>query len=204
MNKTEKTFAEIISVLLHPLLMPMAGYVIMMYSGTYLAGLETGVKTFLLVIVTSLTLVLPLVFIPLYLYTKIIRSVTMENRRDRVVPFYITLVFYIMAFMILKNLPLDNLYINFMVGTCLTLLVVIIISLFWKISIHLAGLGGIVALILFLSFRLNTDLMLYLVAAIFLSGAAAYARLLLGAHTPLQVYTGFLAGFVTIGASLLV
>ena len=204
MSNTEKKFAEIISVLLHPVLMPLAGFLIIMYSGTYVGGMEADVKNFLIIIISGLTIVLPLIFIPLYLYIKLIRNVTMTNRRDRVVPFYITLVFYLIAFLLLRNLPLNNLYNNFMVGTCLTLLLIIIFSLFWKISIHMAGLGGIVALILYLSFRLDTDLMLYLVIAIFLSGAAAYARLATGAHTPLQVCAGFTLGLVTIASSLTV
>ena len=70
------------------------------------------------------------------------------------------------------------------------------ISYFWKISAHLVGWGGLVGLILILSLRFNTDLMLFLILAILSSGFIGFARLKLEAHNPLQVYSGFLLGFV--------
>jgi hypothetical protein len=204
MDKFEKKLAAVISTVLHPVIMPLAGFVVILYSGTYPGNMEPGTKINLIMLVAGLTVILPLIFIPLYLYVRIIRELTMDNRRERLVPMYITLACYLFSFMLLRNMPLNNIYNNFMVGVCLTLLLVILVSMFWKISMHMAGLGGIVALVLFLSLGLNSDLMVYLVLSILAGGLAGYARLITGAHTPAQVYCGFALGFATIGLSMLV
>ena len=62
----------------------------------------------------------------------------------------------------------------------------------------MVGWGGIVGLVLSLSLRFSTDLMLFLILAILVSGCIGFARLRLNAHNPLQVYAGFLVGFLTV------
>jgi membrane-associated phospholipid phosphatase len=44
-------------------------------------------------------------------------------------------------------------------------------------------------------YRLQLDFEAVLIAVLLVSGIVAYARLRLNAHTPAQVYTGFLLGF---------
>jgi membrane-associated phospholipid phosphatase len=60
----------------------------------------------------------------------------------------------------------------------------------------MVGWGGLVGLILSLSLRFNTDLVLFLILAILFSGIVGFARLKLTAHSPMQVYMGFLIGFL--------
>jgi hypothetical protein len=57
------------------------------------------------------------------------------------------------------------------------------------------GLGGIVGLIISLSLTLHSNVIGYLMLFLLLSGLAATARLLLGSHSPAQIYTGFAVGF---------
>lgn len=204
MYKFEVKAAEAVSTVFHPVIMPLAGFVIIIYSGTYAGNLEPAARGNLILLLAGLTVVLPLIFIPLYMYVKLIKDVTMEDRRERLVPMYITLACYLFAFILIRNMPLSNIYNNFMVGVCLTLLLVIIVSMYWKISMHMAGLGGVVALILYLSFRLSTDLMIFLIVSLLASGFTACARLITGSHTPAQVYAGFALGFITIGAGIMV
>jgi membrane-associated phospholipid phosphatase len=53
-------------------------------------------------------------------------------------------------------------------------------------------------LIVILSYKFGSDMMIFLVIAILLSGITAFARLRLNEHLPLQVYSGFLLGLITI------
>ena len=66
-----------------------------------------------------------------------------------------------------------------------------LITIKYKISIHMVGAGGLVALIGFLAFYLKVDLQFYLGIAVVLAGLAGTARIFLKAHTPDEVYTGF-------------
>ncbi len=47
----------------------------------------------------------------------------------------------------------------------------------------------------FLAFYLKVDLQFYLGVAVVLAGLAGTARIILKAHTPDEVYTGFITGF---------
>jgi hypothetical protein len=85
-----------------------------------------------------------------------------------------------------------------MFAACVSVLLVLAISYFWKISAHLVGWGGVVGLIVILSYQFGSDMMIFLVVAILFSGITAFARLRLNEHIPLQVYTGFLLGLLTV------
>lgn len=195
MTEFERRTSYIISYLFHPLLMPLIGFVIISFSGKYLVILDYRLQRFISMVFFGLTFMLPAAFIPLYYFTRLIRSLKMPDRRDRIIPFYITLIFYLIAYLLIQKTKVSWIYQDFMLASCITLFLVLVISFFWKISAHLAGLGGIVALVICLSIVLKTDLLLYLITSILITGLTAYARLRINAHGQLQVYSGFLLGF---------
>ncbi len=195
MSQFERRAANIISYLFHPLLMPLIGFLVISYSGRYLDHLDYRLQRFIGMVFFGLTFVLPVTFIPVYYFTRLIRSFKMPDRRDRIIPFYITLIFYLIAYLLIQKTQVGWIYQDFVLASCITLFLVLVISFFWKISVHMAGLGGIVALITCLSIMLQTDLSLFLMISILMTGFTAYARLRINAHDYLQVYSGFLLGF---------
>jgi membrane-associated phospholipid phosphatase len=60
----------------------------------------------------------------------------------------------------------------------------------------MVGVGGITGAILAISYRLQSDIQLSFFSILLIAGFVGYARLKLNAHTPAQVYTGFLVGFL--------
>lgn len=194
----EQRAAQIISYLFHPLLMPMYGIFIITYSGTYAGISDLAELRFINMMVFGLTFALPAAFVPLYLYTRLIRNAEMKERRDRIVPYGITLVFYLTAYLLIRRAPVSLVYQEFLLSAFLTLFMVFAISFFWKISAHLAGLGGITGLVISLSVILEADLMLYLMITLLAAGFTAFARLRVDAHNSLQVYSGFLLGVLTV------
>src|SRR3972149_9728143 len=97
-----------------------------------------------------------------------------------------------------RKLPVSSVYQRFLFASCISVLLVLTISYFWKISAHLVGWGGLTGLIASLSLRFHTDLMIFLIIALILSGITAFARLRLNAHNQSQVYSGFLLGILTV------
>jgi len=188
--------AHIISFITHPLLMPMLGLLIISNSGTYAADLDQRYTSFIYLSVILLTCMIPLAMMPLFYYTHLAKNLQFSERRERLFPLYVTLIFYIAAYILIRKLPVSQVYQRLMFSSCLSVLFVLAISYFWKISAHLVGWGGIVGLILILSFRFDSDLMLYLIIAIMAAGITAFARLRLDEHSPLQVYSGFLIGLL--------
>lgn len=194
----ENRIATLLSYIAHPLLVPMLGLLIISHSGTYAADIDQRFNQFIYLTVFLLTFLLPVGLIPLLKYSGLASSIHLPQRKERLIPLYLTLIFYLAAYFLIKKLPVSQVYQRFIFSASLSILLVLILSYFWKISAHLAAWGGLVGLIISLSLRFNTDLMLYLVSAILCSGFVGYARLRLGAHNPMQVYFGFLVGFLTV------
>lgn len=71
----------------------------------------------------------------------------------------------------------------------LFLLILAIVTKFWKISLHMAAIGGLLVIFYAFSFYEN-----FFLLVILLAGALGSARLQLGAHNSLQVYAGFSLG----------
>jgi len=59
------------------------------------------------------------------------------------------------------------------------------------------GIGGLSGVLFGLGQLLQADVMAPFLICIITAGFLGTARLLLNAHTPLQIYTGFLIGFLT-------
>jgi len=200
----EKKIAVFLTYLLHPLLAPIAGIFILTRSGTYIADLNNEIINLIYLIVVTLTLVLPVCMIPFYLYFKMIRQIEIHEHQERLIPMIITLVAYLCAWFLIRRLPVSQLYGRFMLAACLSLLIALIVSFSWKISLHMIGLGGLTGLVLALSRKLGLDMMVVLLIIVMLSGLAAWARLRLNAHSGMQVLAGFLTGLTTACFILLV
>jgi membrane-associated phospholipid phosphatase len=195
--------AKAISYILNPLLMPTIGIFLIFYSGTYLSYIPQEGKNLILSIVFTGTFIVPLCFVPLYLYLKIIRNVEIEERSQRIIPYIITLVAFLCTFYLIRRIPIP--FINsYILAICLSLFVNTLILLKWKISTHLIGAGGIVSLIIGLIFRMNADIVLLLILSILLSGILGYSRLVLKAHAPKEIYLGFFVGFSIVSAVMLI
>jgi hypothetical protein len=194
----ERRIASVISYMSHPLLMPMIGLLVISNSGTYAADLDHRFTNFIYLSTFLLTFMIPVALMPLLYYTGMAGSLQFSQRRERLLPLYLTLFFYIAAYVLIRKLPVSQVYQRFMFAACISVLLVLAISYFWKISAHLVGWGGVVGLIMILSYRFGSDMMIFLVIAILLTGITAFARLRLNEHLPLQVYSGFLLGLITI------
>jgi hypothetical protein len=109
-----------------------------------------------------------------------------------------TFILFYIAYFLVKKLPVSSFIASFLFASAISLLIIIIITYFWKISSHMAGMGGLAGLMLCLSYVFNTDTMYFLVIILLVSGLLASARISLKEHTPEEVYTGFILGFVVV------
>lgn len=190
--------ATIISYLTHPLIIPILGLLIISNSGTYVADLDNRYLNFIYLSVFVFTLLIPAGLIPVFYYFGLTRNLHLSEKRERLIPLYITLLSYMAAYYFIRNLPVSFVYQRFLFAGCLSILFVLAISYWWKISAHMVGWGGLAGLIWSLSWHLNTDLMLMMIVTLLLTGSVGFARLQSNAHSHGQVYTGFIVGLLTV------
>jgi len=201
----ERKLALGISLIFQPLFVPIYSLVILFNANTYLTyAVLPEVKQFIYLVTLLNTIVLPMsVFYYLY-RQKIITSIHMHTAKERSLPFLTTLVFNLSTYYLFTNVSIPALFGNLVLGAAASVAVAFLINLKWKVSIHLLGMGGIVGTIIGLVIRYQIDATQLIIALVLISGIVGYARLQLNAHTPKQVYVGFVLGmFILIGAVVL-
>ena len=195
-----KGAAKFISIIFHPLLIPTFGFLILFNSGTYLSFLDFDFKKMIFIIVVLSTCLIPLSLIPFFLYQKMIFSIHLPEKKARFVPLGITLLLYVFCYMLIRKVPIPPLYHAFCFASIIAVLLTLAITLKWKISLHMVGLGGLTGLISFLIFSMRVNLEFYLIMTVIAAGLAGTSRLFLDAHRPSQLYAGFVLGLLTIPA----
>ena len=196
------TLAKIVSVIFHPLFMPVFGVVIIFSSPTLFGYLPFTVKKLLFFIIIINNVLLPLSLLPFFKYRNIISSWSVEKRRERVIPLLLTTLLYAATSYIVFRFPIPVFLKSFIFATFFLSLIVTIINLWWKISLHSVGVGALTALVLILSLKMYSPLLWYLISIIITGGLVLSSRLKLNFHNPQQVWIGFLTGNICLGLFL--
>lgn len=188
--------ARFLSVLFHPLMMPTLGLWLIFLFDPSSAYLPLVVKRLLMLVVAGTTLIVPLSLMPLFKTLGLIHSFSMETRRERFWPMLSTGFSFGLGFWLLMRVPMvPGIVETFMWVAILSVVIALTITLFWKISIHMVGVGGLSALMVLLLVRSGDALVWPLMLAFTAAGAIGWARLRLDAHQPSEVYTGFGLGW---------
>ena len=189
---------------MHPLLMPMVGLLILFNSGTYITFLPPEFKKSVFILVGICTLGVPLVFIPFFLYRKIISHVHMNSSQERIIPLALTTAMFYFSYYLLSSTSVPKILQLFLLGSTFCVAVTLLITLKWKISAHMIGIGGIVGLIVSISLIMYSNMLVFLMLFIALAGLTGTSRLLLNSHSPAQIYSGFAVGFLVMVLTLFI
>ena len=190
-----KTTAKIISTVFHPLIMPIFGLLIMFNTSSYINyTIPLDLKKAILVLVGVSTFIIPLLISILLLNRKVINSLEMETQRERNIPYTITIIFFIFTLYILQKASIPPIVYNFLIGSTVSVMLAFIINLKWKISAHMIGIGGLTGALICITLLMEINLVTFIGFGIIAAGLIGSSRLLLKAHTPLQIYVGFAIG----------
>ncbi|MBN2166556.1 MAG: phosphatase PAP2 family protein [Marinilabiliaceae bacterium] len=187
------------SVLFHPMLMPLYGFFLIFNSGTHISFISLGHRSMIYAIIFASSCALPLTMLILFRQLNFIKTFRLESNRERIILVFFTGVFYFLGYLILKKLHLPLFLYKFILGSLLALYLSLIITLWWKISLHMIGIGGITGAIVALSISMGLGISVVIITLIVISGIVGASRLYLNAHTPLQVFAGFFLGFFLVG-----
>lgn len=158
----------------------------------------------ILAIIFIVTFIIPAISIGTLRLSNFITDFNLVDKKQRIIPYLFVTCFYgISAYMFYAKLSNNNLIFLVFSTTTALLFTLTVVTYFWKISVHGAGIGGTIGFILALSLvypMLHFEIALSVLITI--TGLIVYARLTLNAHTPLQVYAGVLLGVVLCYSSL--
>jgi hypothetical protein len=187
--------AKIISVIFHPLLMPVYGIAIIFSAPTLLGYLPFNVKKLLFLIILVNNVLLPISLMPFFIQRKIISSWSLNERKERNIPLIITTLLYITTSYIIFRFPIPLFLKSFIFAIAFLSVIVTLINFWWKISLHAVGAGALIGLVFLLSVKMLTPLDWYLIPAVIIAGLILSSRLSLNHHNPTQVWVGIFTGF---------
>ena len=189
--------AKIISFVFHPVLIPTLGVYLLMNSGFYFSMLSWEAKRFIILVVFFTTCILPLLSVAiLALNPKF--NLSMPDKRDRIFPLLSGSIFYYLGFILLNKVRAVPEFKLFMLASVLVMVVLLIVSFKWKISLHMSAIGGLTGALFALAFRSGLNPVYSILGVVIVSGLIGTARLILKKHDIWQIAAGYALGFLTL------
>ena len=189
-----KGLAKVISIVFHPVLVPSLGLLLLMNSGFYFSMLSWEAKRYVLLVVFFTTCILPLLSVSIMAVSPKF-DINMPKSTDRVFPLLAASVFYYLGFVLLGRVSMFPVFKLFMLASVLVIVSLLVISFKWKISNHMATIGGLAGTFFALSFRKGLNPVYALLTIILISGLIGTARLALKKHDVWQIIAGYALGF---------
>ena len=192
-----KTAARIISYLFHPLL--FATYLVLLLGWImprFLLLPSSAIMTFA-ALVFVMTFVLPVANLLMFRAFGSLTSLQMATRRERIVPFsLITIIYVVVSIMFFYKVSGNINFNKLMLIIAFMVFVATTTTFFVKVSVHSVAACGIVGILLPLNRAVSDGtLLIPTILILALSGVIMSARLYLNAHTPREVLLGAITGF---------
>jgi hypothetical protein len=184
-----------ISYVFHPILIPLYILMALFHQDLFFSLLIPAKSKLILTCVVGVTtIVLPLFSVWIFYRLKVVTSLNMNAREERIYPLLVIAIFYYMTYYLLKSFPISFIFSYYMLGSTFLVICALITSFWMKISLHMIGVGGFLGVFLGLSIKLSMNITELILPAILLAGIVGSARLNENSHKPTEIYSGFLAG----------
>jgi hypothetical protein len=207
--------AHFFSVVFHPLFIVTYMSLILLWTNPFAFGwrhvAESGT---LMIIIIMTTVTLPAIAVLMMKMLGWVSSFSLEDQHERIGPYIVGGIMYLSLYLHLTRAESFPVSLRIAVlGTLIGLWTCFFINNFTKISVHAAGMGGLVAMVALtkVTFGYNqaqiglfgganlvvpVDILLY--GSILMAGIVGTSRLILKAHILKEVYSGFVVGLVSI------
>ena len=195
--------SQTLSVVLHPLFVPTYVLLLVLLGPTQLSYYPVSVKFYLFWVTALYTAVIPLLATGLLRSLGRISSMTVDRRKERILPLVIGAVCYVLCAVTVARISSAMLVRKFLVAGACCELFCLAVTFYWKISLHLMAQGAVSAFLLLVTFGGVGNLTGVFALSVLCAGALASARLWLGCHNIYQVAAGYAGGFVVAASAVL-
>lgn len=192
-----RRFYHSVSAVFHPTLILTYLVLVLLNVDTYLKyAINDDYKWFLYLMIFVNTFLFPLLVSLVLLQRKMISSLLLEKREERIIPFGFTLGFYVFTYYLLQKTAVAPLILSIVFGASLVLLIISLMTVWFKVSAHGAGIGGAIGAFLGVYLLFSTEMGPILCLSVLIWAAVANARFRLDAHNGLQWYVGSATGLL--------
>ncbi len=187
-----------ISLLLHPVLMPYITLWLLMAADPHVVYfMREELQRIVLAMLAIMTIAFPIMSTLLLSRLKMISAWQMPHREERVIPFAMAVIYHAITYYVFRRseIPLHPLLLSALAGILLATLLTTFITVRWKISAHMVGIGGLLGAIAGSSAVHSLPMLPLIALLIIVAGVLGTARMIAGEHTLAQINAGALLGF---------
>jgi len=192
-------FAHFFSYLFHPLFIPLyVTYYLAFINPEYFNGFSNAEKIRVLLSVAIDIVFLPVVAVLLLKGVGFIDSVFLKTQKERIIPYIISNIFFFWMYLVFRNQPaIPSILTAFIFSVFISSSVALLANIYFKISMHAIGVGGLLGFMLIILFT-NTfySATLPFAIALLISGVVCTSRMIVSNHTQKDIYMGLLFGIL--------
>lgn len=186
--------ARTVSILFTPFYWPLIG-IILMFWFSRMQSLPLNFKLKTVFIVYILSIYLPTLLIRMYHNYNGWSPFQMTQKEKRMIPYIISILCYFGCYYVLNWLRLPHHMSIILILAIMTQIMCATVNVWWKISTHMAAMGGVTAMVYFFSNYFGVNIFWWFCLVIILSGLIGTSRLILRQHSLPQVLAGFFLGY---------
>ena len=162
-----------LSWLLHPFVVPLYVLGFMLLTDGFLSRLPASIKSYLAWIVVLYAAIVPMLSIAFMRGLGLLKNFGLHSQRSRLLPLLVGAISYVLCAITLSDVAVATIIRKFVLAAACCEVLALIVTPFWKISLHLICMGGVTAVFTLLSVAGAGQHFWALVATILLSGALA-------------------------------
>ena len=194
-DKTMLRVARITSIVFTPFSIPFLAFLVL-FLFSYLRIMPILYKGIVLGIVYCFTILTPTITIFLFRKINGFARQELSERKKRYVPILLTIISYVFCLLMMRKLNIPWYRTGIIFVSLVISIICILVNLKWKLSEHMAGMGGIIGGLVSFSALFSYNPVVWLCLFILIAGILGSARIVLGHHTLGEVLSGFVVGLV--------
>ena len=187
--------ARIISLMFTPFYLPLIG-IGLLFVFTYMNALPWQYKVSVLLLAYLFTILLPTLLIRAYRKMQGWTRLQLGQKERRMVPYLISILCYFLCIEVMKAQHVAFLIHCIVLSALIIQISCVLINTMWKISTHMAAIGGVAGGVLAFTHMFIYNPVWWLCVVFLLAGMLGTARMILRQHTLAQVVAGFGVGFL--------
>jgi hypothetical protein len=194
-----RLFANIVTYVCHPVFMPLVMAIVLSRLSISFRDIPERQLNLWLLSIAVTAVFFPIFSILLMKPLGFITSFHLPTSKDRIGPLMTTMIFYFWVshvFNTMPGTPVPLILKVFLLGNFWGVILVFLANIFTKVSLHTAGAGSMVGILIILMLINPVNVVLPFFISLVIAGLIGSARLILRAHLPGDTMLGYLIGIV--------
>lgn len=197
MKQLSISISSLISSIFQPLLMPVFSIILLFVYTPHFRFVYAKQYWHILTPAIIFSFVVPGILIYAVYKMNFISDLSLKVRKERFIPYLIVLGSYTLMVIYYYRMGMPTWFLMLTASSIGVILIATLITLWWKISAHMFGIGGLIGGVMSICYFVEKSNPYQLLIALFITaGMVGTSRLILKRHTPTQVLGGFVLGFV--------